>query len=80
MTSNTNSRSCEAHECYGGALIVGDLVRFRLGESAEATKVINIINGTEGCYLGFLPRCITKGARRNEMKDAFVQVILLTRI
>lgn len=40
-------------------------------------KVINIIDSTEGCHIGFLPGYIIKRARRNEMKDAFGQVILL---
>jgi hypothetical protein len=47
------------------------------GAPVEALKVLNIKDGTEGCHVGFLPRCIFKGERRNKFKDAFGQVILL---
>jgi hypothetical protein len=47
------------------------------GSPVEALKVLKIKDGTEGCHVGFLPRQILKGARRNEFKDAFGQVILL---
>jgi hypothetical protein len=47
------------------------------GELAQAMKVVKIIDGMEGCHVGFLTRYIIKGARQNEMKDAFGQVILL---
>jgi hypothetical protein len=84
LKSGTSGRSCEAHFCCGASLHVGDLVRFRLvmlevqgGAPFEALKVIKIKDGTEGCHVGFLPRYILKGARRNEFKDAFGQVILL---
>jgi hypothetical protein len=47
------------------------------GAPVEALKVLKINDGTEGCHVGFLPMHIFKGARRNEFKDAFGQVILL---
>jgi hypothetical protein len=47
------------------------------GAPVEALKVIKIKDDTEGCRVGFLPRHILKGSRRNEFKDAFGQVILL---
>jgi hypothetical protein len=84
LKSGTYGRSCEAHLCCGASLHVGDLVRFRLvmlevqgGAPVEALKVLKIKDGTEGCHFGFLSRHILKGARRNEFKDAFGQVILL---
>jgi hypothetical protein len=40
-------------------------------------KVVKIIDGMEGCHVGFLPTYIIEGVRRNEMKDTFGQVILL---
>jgi hypothetical protein len=46
-------------------------------EPFEALKGPKIKDGTEGCHIGFLPRHILKGARRNEFKDAFRQVILI---
>jgi hypothetical protein len=68
----TNRRSCEANLCCGASLHVGDLVRFRFlmlevqgGAPVEALKVLKIKYGTEGCHVGFLPRHILKGARRN---------------
>jgi hypothetical protein len=40
-------------------------------------EVVKIIDGTEGCHAGFIPRYIIKGSRRNEMKDVFGHAILL---
>jgi hypothetical protein len=84
LKSGTHKRSCEAHFCCGASLHVGDLVRFRLvilevqGRApVEALKVLKIKDGTEGCRVGFLPRHILEGARRNGFKDAFGQIILL---
>jgi hypothetical protein len=86
LKSGTNGRSCKTHFCCGASLHVGYLVQFHLimlevevegGADVEAMKVIKIKDGTEGCYVGFLPRHILKGARINELKDAFGQVILL---
>jgi hypothetical protein len=84
LKSDTNGRSCEAHLCCGASLHVGDLVRFRLvilevqeGTPVEALKVLKIKDCTKGCHIGFLPRYILKGARRNEFKDAFGQVIII---
>jgi hypothetical protein len=47
------------------------------GAPDEALKVLKIKDGTEGCHVGFLRRHILKGARRNEFKIAFWQIILL---
>jgi hypothetical protein len=47
------------------------------GADVEALKEIKIKDVTEGCHVGFLLRHILKGARRNEFKYAFGQVILL---
>jgi hypothetical protein len=84
LKSGKNERSCGAHLCCGASLHVGDLVRFRLvmlevkgGAPVKALNVLKIKDGTEGCHVGFLPRHIFKGARRNEFKDAFGEVILL---
>jgi hypothetical protein len=84
LKSGTSGRSCEAYLCCGASLHVGDLVRLRLvmlevqgGAPVEALKVLKIKDVTEGCHFGFLPRHILKGARTNEFKDAFGQVILL---
>jgi hypothetical protein len=84
LKSGTSGRSCEAHLCCGASLHVGYLVRFCLvmlevqgGAPVEAFKVLKFKDGTEGCHVGLLPRHILKGARRNEFKDAFGQVILL---
>jgi hypothetical protein len=84
MKSGRSGRSSKSHLCCGASLHVGDLVRFRLvmlevqgGAPAEILKVLKIKYGTEGCHFGFLPRHILKGARRNESKDAFGQIMLL---
>jgi hypothetical protein len=84
LKAGTNGTSCEAHLCSGASLHVGDLVRFchvklevEVRSDVEAMEVIKIKYCTEGCHVGFLPRHILKGARRNEFKDAFGQVILI---
>jgi hypothetical protein len=85
LESSTNGRSCGSHECCGKHLCVGDLVRFRLvilegsddGQDTEAMKVINIKDGTEACHVGFLQRYIVKGARMEELTNAYGRVILL---
>jgi hypothetical protein len=47
------------------------------GAPVKSLKVLKIKDCTEVFRVGFLPRHILKGARRNEFKDAFGQVILL---
>jgi hypothetical protein len=85
LESITNGRSCGSHECCGKHLCVGDLVIFRLvilegdgdGQDTEAMKVIKIKDVTEACHVGFLQRYIVKGARKEELTNAYGQVILL---
>jgi hypothetical protein len=85
LDSGTHGRSCRSHECYGKHLCVGFWVRFSLvilegdgdGQYTEATKAIKIKDGTECCHVGFLQRHIKKGARKEELMNAFSQVVLL---
>jgi hypothetical protein len=85
LESSTNGRSCGSHECCGKHICVGDLVRFRLvilegagdGQDTEAMKVIKIKDGTESFHVGFLHRYILKGARKEELTNAYGQAILL---
>jgi hypothetical protein len=64
---------------------IGDLVRFCLvilegdgdGQDTEAMKVINIKDGTEACHVGLYQRYILKGSRKEELKNAYGQVILM---
>jgi hypothetical protein len=85
LESSTNGRSCGSHECCGKHLCVGDFVRFRLvilegdgdGQDTEAMKVINIKDRKEACHVGFLLRYIVNGSRKEELTNAYGQVILL---
>jgi hypothetical protein len=85
LESSTNGRSCGSHECCGNYLCVRDLVRFRLviiegdgdGQDTEAMKVIKIKDGTEAHHVRFLQRYIVKGSSKEELKNAYGQVILL---
>jgi uncharacterized protein YcbX len=47
------------------------------GQVTEAMKVIKIKDGTEAYNVGFLQRYIVKGARKEELTNAYGQVILL---
>jgi hypothetical protein len=47
------------------------------GQNTEAMKMINIKDATEACDVGFLQRYILKGSMKDELKNAYGQVILL---
>jgi hypothetical protein len=79
-------RSYGSHECCGKHLCVGAFVRLRLvilegdgdGQYTDnMMKVIKIKDGTEYCYAGSLQWYITKRARKEELMNAYDQVILV---
>jgi hypothetical protein len=59
---STNGRSCCQHEFCGAHLQIGDVVRL-VGtvvtvsdEIEEAIKIVRIMDGADGCTVGFIPR------------------------
>lgn len=85
LQGRTHGRSCHLHDCCGQFLKVGDVVRLKraclhdteAGTSEEAIKVVKIVQGTEGCTVGFLPRSvITHNLVTNHVdKFGIVQVL-----
>jgi hypothetical protein len=79
-------RSCNSHECCGKTLKAGELIRFKLcvvvrtddeGDEVteEAIKVARIMDGTETCVVGFLPKhCVVFS---NRYDNVFAQVLEL---
>lgn len=62
---NSNGRQCHLHCCCGESLKVGDVVKLvqtvlndDQGPQEDAIKAVKIIQGTEGCTVGFLPRAV----------------------
>ena len=63
VLDSSHGQGCVVHRCCGESLRPDDLVRFRTtflddpsGEVIDAMKVIKIVDGIEGCCVGFLPR------------------------
>jgi hypothetical protein len=60
---------------------VGDLVKFKVmmslvGEEDEVViKVVRIWGGNESCHVGFLPRHIGYGSRKDKLKNKYAQVL-----
>jgi len=77
-----NVRSCVAHKCCGGHLVVGDLVRFKreimrieyAGPGAAepnfryetVLKMVVIQDGVESCHVGFLTKACGCQVARGE--------------
>jgi hypothetical protein len=78
----TNGRSCSAHLVCGEHLRAGDLIRFRSmvvdvdGDTERAVAAVRILDGTETCIVGFLPRSIVK-RRGAEFPPKYAQIIEL---
>lgn len=80
----SNGRQCHLHRCCGESLKVGDVVKLvkttLLGPDdvqEEAIKAVKIVQGTEACTVGFIPRAvITHEVVENHVnKFGIVQVI-----
>ncbi len=62
LFSSTNGRSCCCHKTCGREVRVGDLLRLvrtvvDIGENTEtAIKLVKIVDGCDGCTIGFIPR------------------------
>jgi hypothetical protein len=62
LFSSSNGRFCCSHKVCGQHVCVGDVLRLvkdivDIGDhTEEAIKLVKIIDGTDGCTVGFIPR------------------------
>jgi hypothetical protein len=72
---NSNGRSCCQHTTCGMHVSVGDVLRLlhvvvrirEEGQPEDAIKMVKIIDGTEACCVGFVPRPFAKTERIKKM-------------
>jgi hypothetical protein len=83
VLNGTNGRSCVTHLICGEHLNAGDLIRFRSmvvddvdGAPESAIAAVRILDGTETCIVGFLPRSIVN-RRGADFIGEFAQIIEL---
>jgi len=82
LHSSNNGRSCTIHDCCGDHLALGDLIRFKLdivsieGIVEKAIRAIRIVDDTELCTIGFLPRNIVRTSK-DKYIGKFAQIIEL---
>jgi hypothetical protein len=82
LRSSTNGCSCASHSVCGEHLRAGDLIRFRSvvvdvdGGTESAIAAVRILDGTETCIVGFLPRSIVN-RRRGDFPQKYAQIIEL---
>jgi hypothetical protein len=82
VLKGTNGRSCTAHLVCGEHLRAGDLICFRSvvvdvdGSTEDAIAAVRILDGTQTCIVGFLPRSIVK-RRGGEFPTKYAQIIEL---
>jgi len=93
LLSPDNGRSCVMHDCCGQHLVVGNVVRFKreMQEIVYNTpadpepdvriepviKVVLILDGTEQCHVGFLPRHVAARREGARLHSKFAQIIEL---
>ena len=92
LHSPHNGRSCVMHECCGRHVVVGHVVRFKRemqeivyeapGDPEPdvriepVIKVVLILDGTERCHVGFLPRHVAARPREAaRLHNKFAQII-----
>ena len=79
----TNGRSCCIHSCCGDHVRVGNLLRLVKcvvtigGEVEEAIKCVLIVDGTDTCTVGFVPRSLSGHDKVQAQIGGFVQVLEL---
>jgi hypothetical protein len=62
LFSNSNGRFCCCHRVCGAHVVEGDVLRLvmtlvSIGEGVEAAvKLVKIMDGMDGCTVGFIPR------------------------
>lgn len=83
LNSSNNGRSCSLHVCCGDHVRSGDLLRLLKcivvinGVTEEAIKLVKIINGTDTCTVGFIPREELKNTKIQASINKFCQVVEL---
>jgi hypothetical protein len=83
LASGESGRACESHEICGHHVAVGDLVKFKVvvleeeGGLETKIKAVKIRDGTESCHIGFLPRHIVYGGKKEQITNKFGQVLEL---
>jgi hypothetical protein len=82
---NSNGRSCCQHNCCGAYVEEGDVLRLvhvvvqiRAGSPPEdAIKLVKIMDGVEGCCVGFVPRAFAQIQRIKDKVGCCVIVLEL---
>jgi hypothetical protein len=85
LEGEEGGRFCESRDVCGNHLAVGDLVKFKVtrslvGEEEKVViKVTKIWDGNETCLVGFLPRHIGYGSRKDNLRNKYAQVLELSK-
>jgi hypothetical protein len=80
LFSSTNGRSCCCHKTCGKEVVVGDLVRLVRtmvnidGRTESAIKLVRIMDGCDGCNIGFVPRVQSRLRKVVDCLDKFAVV------
>jgi hypothetical protein len=80
LYSSTNGRSCCCHKTCGNEVVVGDFLRLvciavdLYGQTEAAIKLVRIIEGIDGCTIGFVPRVQSKLPKVVDCLDKFAVV------
>jgi len=80
LKSSTNGRSCCLHSCCGEEVAIGTILRLVKctvavdGTVEEAVKCVLVLNGIDGCTVGFVPRVLSKLSVVQKQINKFVIV------
>jgi hypothetical protein len=80
LYGSTNGRSCCFHKTCGKDVEVGSLVRLVRtvvninGETESAFKLVKIVDGIDGCTIGFVPRVQSRLPKVVDCLDRFAVV------
>ena len=79
---SSHGRSCESHSCCGEHVSADDMIRFEYciidvdRKSEDAVKVCRILDGTESCVIGVLPRTLV-ASNKERYIGKFAQMVEL---
>jgi hypothetical protein len=80
LYGSTNGHSCCFHKTCGKVVKVGSLVRLVRtvvdinGETESAIKLVKIVDGVDGCTIGFVPRVQSRLPKVVDCLDRFAVV------
>jgi hypothetical protein len=80
LYGSTNGRSCCFHKTCGKDVEVGSLLRLVRtvvdinGETESAIKLVKIVDGVDGCTIGFVPRVQSRLPKVVDCLDRFAVV------